>query len=414
MALCVARARAELETNSAVSARVTVSANIYKNGLGVGIPGTDGMTGLPIAAALGLVTGRWEDKLELLRGVNRQELQRAKDILARRGVWITIAQGGPKLYIHAEVTDGKGHTASCTIQNGHANIVLVQKDGHEIYRAATENTSVATGDQMGEKARELTIDTIYEFATTARIEDIAFIHEADRLNRAISEVGLSGQYGLGVGRRLNQQSASGILKDDLMLRAMSMTAAASDARMAGVQMPVMSNSGSGNQGLTATLPVLAAADLLKADAEKQVRALTLSHLVAIHIKGYIGRLSALCGCVVASAGAGCGVCYLLGGGLQAVKSTIQNMLGNVTGMVCDGAKVGCALKVSAGVSSAVTAALLAVDGVCIGSTDGIIEGDVERTIGNLGRLGQEGMRETDGLLLKIMLGKDHADTHTQE
>ena len=204
---------------------------------------------------------------------------------------------------------------------------------------------------------------------------------------------------------MREQVEKGLLADDLLLQAMTITAAASDARMAGCTMSVMSNSGSGNQGITATLPVVVTSKAVHASEEQLARALALAHLVAIHIKGYLGRLSALCGCVVASSGAGCGVVYLLGGGYEEVCATIKNMVGNVTGMVCDGAKVGCALKVSSGVCSAMQSAFLAKEKICISANDGIIDNDIEKTIQNLGRVGCDGMVQTDHLLLDIMTSK---------
>jgi L-cysteine desulfidase len=186
---------------------------------------------------------------------------------------------------------------------------------------------------------------------------------------------------------------------------MAVTAAASDARMAGCTLPAMSNSGSGNQGITVTMPVIAAADKLGSSQEELARALVLSHLIAIHIKGYLGKLSALCGCVIASTGAACGIVYLRGGNFDQVTYAIKNMIGNITGMVCDGAKVGCALKVASGVSSAVQSSILALDNICISENDGIIEKDIEKTIRNLGSIGSVGMKITDDMILDIMVCK---------
>ena len=198
---------------------------------------------------------------------------------------------------------------------------------------------------------------------------------------------------------------SSVFGSSVMTYAMAATAAASDARMAGCTLPAMSNSGSGNQGITVTMPVIAVAEKMGVDEEKLARALALSHLVAIHIKGYLGKLSALCGCVIASTGSSCGIVYLNGGTYEQVCSAIKNMIGNITGMVCDGAKVGCALKVASGVSSSIQAAVLALDNICISSNDGIIEDCIEKTICNLGRIGAEGMQTTDRMILDIMVCK---------
>lgn len=409
VALAVAYAR-ELLDAPVAHIDVKTSANIYKNGMGVGIPGT-GRTGLIIAAALGAVEGKASDELELLKDVNDAAVQRALDLMARDGVKVSVAEGVEKLFVLATVYDAQEHSASCTISGSHTNVTSLMKDGYETLNrgcGATQAASAACNSAAScttLDGKAITIAEIYNFATTVAFDDIKFILEAERLNRRISEEGLSKEYGLSVGKRLWERIQSGQLGDDLLTRSMAMTSAASDARMAGSTIPVMSNSGSGNQGITATVPVLAAADKLGVDQEKLARALALSHLVAIHIKGYLGRLSALCGCVVASSGAGCGVAYLMGGGLKEIEATIKNMLGNMTGMLCDGAKVGCALKVSSGVSAAVTSAMLAIDGECISSNDGIIEDSVERTIANVGRIGAEGMLETDKMVLDIMTHK---------
>lgn len=409
VALAVAYARELLETPP-VRVEVATSANIYKNGMGVGIPGT-GRTGLLIAAALGAVEGNSSDELELLKHVDQAAVDRALALLEKGAVTITVAEGVEKLFVFAKVYDAKQQSASCTIAGSHTHVTSRMKNGYELENrgcGATQELQGATTNadtQQTPDGRALTIADIYEFATTVAFDDIAFILEAERLNRRIAEEGLAREHGLCVGKRLWDRIQRGELGDDLLTRAMAMTAAASDARMAGSTIPVMSNSGSGNQGITATVPVLAAADKLGVDQETLARALVLSHLVAIHIKGYLGRLSALCGCVVASSGAGCGVAYLLGGGLKEIVATIKNMLGNMTGMLCDGAKEGCALKVSSGVSAAVTSALLALDGECISANDGIIEEDVEQTIANVGRIGAEGMQETDKMVLDIMTHK---------
>lgn len=403
--LAVANAREALGAPVAqVSAMM--SANIYKNGMGVGIPGT-GKTGLPLAAALGVVTGDPRRGLELLENVTPEDVERAQELIASGGVEVGIAHDVEKLYVQATVHSGSGATAQCTIRHEHSHVSEITKNGVVVY----SDTPKADGDEKTAptaetvSARDITVKGIYDFATTAPLEEIDFILETARMNSAIAREGLSREYGLQVGKKMREQVEKGLLADDLLVRAMTVTAAASDARMAGCTIPVMSNSGSGNQGITATLPVVVTAERVNASEEQLARALTIAHLVAIHIKGYLGRLSALCGCVVASSGAGCGVAYLLGGGYKEICATIKNMVGNVTGMVCDGAKVGCALKVSSGVCSAMQSAFLAKEDICISSNDGIIDDDIERTIQNLGRVGCDGMVQTDDLLLDIMISK---------
>ncbi len=410
VALAVAYARELLD---APVARIDVktSANIYKNGMGVGIPGT-GRTGLLIAAALGAVEGHSSDELELLKNVNQVSVDRALALMESGKVCVSVAEGVEKLFVLATVfSEGDSHSASCTISGSHTHVASRMKDGYEIENrgcGATQNPErPVCGAKPGTAldGKQISIAEIVAFVNTVDVKDIEFILEAERLNMGISEAGLATRHGLGVGYALMQRIRAKKLGDDIITNAMAMTAAASDARMAGATLPVMSNSGSGNQGITATVPVCVAARQLGKSREELARALALAHLVAIHIKGYLGRLSALCGCVVASSGAGCGVAYLMGGGEKEVVATIKNMLGNMTGMLCDGAKEGCALKVSAGVNAAVTAALLAIDGNCISSNDGIIEEDIERTIANVGRIGAEGMQETDKMVLDIMTHK---------
>ena len=250
----------------------------------------------------------------------------------------------------------------------------------------------------------LTVREIYDFACSAPFEKISFILEDRTLNLALAREGLKGDYGMKVGKAIRENQAE-VFGDDFMSFAMGMTAAASDARMAGCTLPAMSNSGSGNQGITVSMPVIAYAMKYGIDDERLARALILSNLVAIHIKSYLGKLSALCGCVVASTGSACGIVWLQGGSYEQVCYAIKNMAGNITGMVCDGAKVGCAMKVASGVSSAVQSAVLAMRGTCIPSTDGIIDDDIEKTISNLGAIGSSGMKTADRMILDIMLCK---------
>jgi L-cysteine desulfidase len=264
--------------------------------------------------------------------------------------------------------------------------------------------SGAAAKERDDSAYDLSVKEIYEFALNAPYDSISFILEDRTLNLALAREGLSGNYGLSVGKAIRENQKE-VFGDDFMSFAMGMTAAASDARMAGSVLPAMSNSGSGNQGITVSMPVIAYAIKYGIDDERLARALILSNLVAIHIKSYLGKLSALCGCVVASTGSACGIVYLQGGGYEQICYAIKNMTGNITGMVCDGAKVGCAMKVASGVSCAVQSAVLALRGTCIPSTDGIIEDDIEKTIRNVGVLGSAGMKATDRMILDIMLCK---------
>ena len=385
---------------------VTVSANILKNGMGVGIPGT-GMIGLHVAAALGAVCGDSSLGLEVLKNLTEADVQRARSLVESKAVCISVAEIERLLYVKATVAlEGTSASAEvdphayAVIEDDHDRIVETSFADKILMSSESGAASADTaGNQIG-----LTVKEIYEFACKAEFEDIKFILEDRTLNLALAHEGLEKDYGLKVGKaiRENQQEVFG---DDLLSFAMGMTAAASDARMAGSTLPAMSNSGSGNQGITCSMPVIAYAIKYNVDDERLARALILSNLVAIHIKSYLGKLSALCGCVVASTGSACGIVYLQGGGLKEVCAAIQNMAGNITGMVCDGAKVGCAMKVASGVSCAIQSAVLALRGTCIPATDGIIEEDVEKTIRNLGAIGSVGMKTTDRMILDIMLCK---------
>ncbi len=400
VALAVAKARETLGEKPA-KAEVLVSPNILKNGMGVGVPGT-GLTGLPIAAALGAVYGRSADCLELLKGVSPEAISEANEFLAQGKISIDVCNNDHKLYIEASCYSQQGSQAKAIITTRHSNISKVTLDDEIVECSLAEGKSA---DKDSTPSPELTISDIFDFAMEAPVERIAFILESAEMNTRVAKEGMENDYGLMVSKSIRKQIEQGILSDDIINNAMMLTSAACDARMAGCTLPVMSNSGSGNQGLTATLPIVAATEKLQSDRESKIRALVLSHLIAIHIKKYLGRLSALCGCVVSSAAAGCGISYLLGGGKKETVYTIKNMVGSVTGMICDGAKGGCTLKVSSGVASAIQAALLALDGIVISSNDGIIDDDIEKTIQNLGKVGARGMSQTDELLLQIMAAK---------
>ena len=269
----------------------------------------------------------------------------------------------------------------------------------------TKAMAMPTGTEEEKAAKISTVKEIYEFASTVAYEDIEFILESRTLNLALAQEGLKGTYGLKVGYAIALNENREVFGGDFLSYAMALTAAASDARMAGCTLAAMSNSGSGNQGITVTMPVIAYSIKYGTDDERLARALVLSHLIAIHIKGYLGKLSALCGCVIASTGSSCGLVYLRGGDYEQICAAIKNMIGNITGMVCDGAKVGCAMKVASGVSSALQSAVLAREGICISEHDGIIEKDIEKTIQNLGRIGSIGMQNTDNMILDIMVCK---------
>ena len=382
---------------------IEVSGNILKNGMGVGIPGT-GMVGLHIAAALGAVCGKSEYGLEVLHDLDETSISRAKQLVEDKSVTVGLAETDHKLYVKATVLAEDNHSACAVIEDDHDNIVETWYDA-TILTSSHKAEGSDCPDQKTTLDYNLTVREILDFATTVAYEDIGFILESRTLNLALAHEGLKGCYGLKVGYAINLEDNKEVFGGDFLSYAMSLTAAASDARMAGCTLAAMSNSGSGNQGITVTMPVIAYSIKYGTDDERLARALVLSHLIAIHIKGYLGKLSALCGCVIASTGSSCGLVYLRGGDYDQICAAIKNMIGNITGMVCDGAKVGCAMKVASGVSSALQSAVLAREGICISEHDGIIEKDIEKTIQNLGRIGSIGMQNTDNMILDIMVCK---------
>lgn len=382
---------------------IEVSGNILKNGMGVGIPGT-GMVGLHIASALGAVCGKSRYGLEVLGDLTPEAVELAKEMVSQEKVRVCLAETDLKLYVKASVAYD-AHTSYAVIENDHDNLVETGFDDFADRTGSIKGDTAECTDLKTTLEYGLTVKEILEFASTVSFEDIRFILESRTLNLALAHEGMSGRYGLKVGYAINLDCNKEVFGGDFLSYAMALTAAASDARMAGCTLAAMSNSGSGNQGITVTMPVIAYSIKYGTSDEQLARALVLSHLIAIHIKGYLGKLSALCGCVIASTGAACGLVYLRGGDYEQICAAIKNMIGNITGMVCDGAKVGCAMKVASGVSSALQSAVLAREGICISEHDGIIEKDIEKTIMNLGRIGSVGMQHTDNMILDIMVCK---------
>ncbi len=400
VALCTARATEELGCPPE-RIDVRLSANILKNAMGVGIPGTGGMIGLPIAVALGALVGKSEYQLEVLRDVTPEAVERGKAFIDRKGIAIALKEGiDEKLYIEVEVS-AAGHTATAVIAGGHTRFVYTARDGQ-----ATLDKRTPAAAEAAEEEVDLSLARVWDFATTAPIEELRFILESRKLNRAAAEQAFTGDYGHSVGRTLRRERELKVMGDSIFSRILSYTSAACDARMAGAKIPVMSNSGSGNQGIAATLPVVVYAEQTGASEEQTIRALTLSHLTVIYIKQSLGRLSALCGCVVAATGSSCGITYLMGGDYDRIAAAVKNMIANLTGMICDGAKPSCAMKLMSGVSTAVLSAMMAMDGHCVTPVEGIIDQDVDRCIRNLTRIGRDGMNETDRMVLDIMTHKN--------
>ena len=381
--------------------RIEVSGNILKNGMGVGIPGT-GMVGLHIAAALGAVCGKSEYGLEVLNDLNDVSITRAKEMVENRSVNIVLAETSHKLYVKAHADFKDGSTAYALIQDNHDSIVETCFNG-EILSSVENDGNQETPDQKTTLDYKLTVKEIVDFASTVAYEDIEFILESRTLNLALAKEGMKGCYGLKVGWAINLDDNREVFGGDFLSYAMSLTAAASDARMAGCTLAAMSNSGSGNQGITVTMPVIAYSITYGTNDEKLARALVLSHLIAIHIKGYLGKLSALCGCVIASTGSACGLVYLRGGDYEQICSAIKNMIGNITGMVCDGAKSSCAAKIASCVDAAIMGYKMALRGDCYQNGEGLVKSSLDATIKTIMNMGREGMHATDQVILDLML-----------
>lgn len=398
VALCVARASEILNTQPA-QIQVFLSANILKNAMGVGIPGT-GMIGLPIAIALGALIGKSDYGLEVLKDCVPADVERGRTLIDNKQIRIELkSDTTEKLYIETICTAGD-RSSRAIIAGEHTRFIFLS-DNEQVL--IDKRLSPTTGKT--DKTIDLTLRKVYDFATTAPLDEIRFILETARLNKAAAEQAFKGDYGHGLGKTMRGKSQLEIMGDSVFSHILAYTSAACDARMAGAMIPVMSNSGSGNQGIAATLPVVVYAEENKLSEEELIRALTLSHLAVIYIKQSLGRLSALCGCVVAATGSSCGITWLMGGRYEQVSYAVKNMIANLTGMICDGAKPSCALKLTSGVSTAVFSAMLAMEQKCVTSVEGIIDDDVDRCILNLTLIGTKGMEETDKLVLEIMTHK---------
>ena len=388
VALCTAKATEQLGCRPE-HIEATLSANILKNAMGVGIPGT-GMIGLPIAIALGALIGKSAYQLEVLKDLTPESLEEGKRFIAENRITIGLKKNiHEKLY--AEITCSAGdQKATAIIAGGHTRFVSDFKDTTE----QTDNDDIA-----------LNLRLVYDFATTAPLDEIRFIEEARTYNMNAAREALKGNYGHNLGKTIDRPLSKGIFGNSIYSHIISRTASACDARMGGAMIPVMSNSGSGNQGICATNPVCVYAKENENTSEELIRALMLSHLTAIYIKQSLGRLSALCGCVVASIGSSCGITYLMGGDYGRICYSVKNMIANLTGMICDGAKPSCSLKITSGVSTALLSALLAMEGKCVTSSEGIVDDDVDRSIHNLTSIGADAMCKTDDMVLHIMAAK---------
>lgn len=409
IALAAAAAASLLPGKIFDSIEIWVDPNIYKNAFAVSIPGAEGGSGLDLAAAMGALGGDPSLKLEVLDTVNDTTLAEAKQIVASGSVHVNLLQNHTGLFVRAQIRSGED-VAQCVIEDVHDNITGLTLNGE------SKSNLFMTGQVSEDRNNLLDLENwlkglslmdLLDLLEDLDDDDLRFLERGIEVNLRLAEFGLEHGPGLGIGLGLEDLAGQGILKKDMVLAARILTSAASDARMSGAKLPAMSSGGSGNHGLTAILPIVAVRDYV--DEEQSGRALeavAISHLVTAYIKAQTGRLSAVCGCsVAAGAGAAAGVAYLLGGDSHHIAGAIKNIVGDLAGVVCDGAKDSCAMKLATAAGGAVQAALFSLHGIRVQSTDGIIGTSPEKTMENVGTLSTEGMIETDRTIIRIMLNK---------
>lgn len=400
IALAAAKAAELLPSADSKSLDIFISPNVFKNGMGVGIPNCPD-TGLDMAAALGLALADSSAGLKLLSDVTPEVLARARKLLADKKVSVHLSDTDEKIYIEARVSTHI-QTVKAIIEGRHDFFRHISVDGITLVE---DSLTVVDEKDPAEQVYGSTIENLIKTIEKTEFKELEFLLEGLAMNRSVADYGLANRSGLAVGATLNDQVNNGMMAMDVMNLACILTASASDARMAGVNLSVMSSNGSGNNGLTAVLPLAAYQQFFQTEPERMAKALAISHIINCYIKRRIGRLSSMCGCSIAAAtGAGAALSWLMDGSMDCINSTIQNMIANVSGMICDGAKEGCALKLSTSASVAVKSALLGGGHCTVPAHNGIIGNTVEETIENLGRLSNEGMQITDQVILKIMSG----------
>jgi L-cysteine desulfidase len=415
IALGAAAAAALLPDCPVEAIDVWVDPNIYKNGIAVSIPGTDGLCGLDTAAALGAVGGDPRLKLEVLEPVDAAAVAAGLKLLDAGKVHVHLLQDKSGIYVRTQLTAG-GRVAETVLEGMHDNLVYMAVDGVELPKGmdgtgATPTSSSPSIAALEDWLKGLRLTQLLELVDQLDEEDFTFLDEGVRYNTQLADYGLKHGCGLGVGKTLERLVRQRLIQRDMIADARIMTSSAADARMSGVKLPAMSSAGSGNHGLTAILPIVAVRKYLEVDGKTLLEAVALSHLVTAYVKAHTGRLSAICGCsVAAGAGATSGITYLLGGDANHVAGAIKNLTEDLAGVICDGAKAGCALKLATAAGTAVQAALFSLQGVKVSETDGIIHGSPEMTMKNVGILTTEGMIETDRTILKIMLAKHFSTT----
>lgn len=398
VALAGAVAREAGQHSDVEKIELIVSPNLYKNGLAVGIPQTEEV-GLDVAVAIGAFGGSADNGLEVMKTVDQVAVKKALSLVDHGNVSIEIKSTDEKIYIEANLYSPAGKTTAI-IRKKHDDVYYIQHNDEIKFQREVVEEEASTEENP---FFDLTIKEIVETVEAMTFDELEFLLEGLEMNGAVSKAGLETKLGLGVGYSVKENIQKGLLMEDLPTKAMYMTAAASDARMSGITMPVMSSNGSGNNGLTAIIPLIAYRDTHEVSDEKMAQALAMSHLINCYIKHFIGRLSAICSCgVSAVTGASCAIAWLMGGSVEVIEGTIQNMIGNISGMICDGAKNGCAMKLATAASTGVHSAFMATSGCIITPRDGIVGRTVEESVRNLGIIGEQGMRVTDLVILDVM------------
>ena len=403
VALACAKAK-ELLGEEVVKNKILVSPNVYKNAMCVGIPGTDRL-GLKIAVAMGLVGGKSEDGLTLLEGLTEEQVRESERYVDTTPISIEPLDTKEKVVIDVTL-EGENNKSRVLIKTKHDNFVFIQQNDLVLLDQVdgyAEKDEVQTEEKKENIMDNITIQEIVTNIENMDLEDIKFLLDGIEMNTDMAKYGLENKIGIGVGRGIKESIEEGLLGDGIMTKAMLLTAAASDARMGGAKLPVMSSNGSGNHGLTAILPIVAYAQKYPQSDEKMAKALAISHLITAYVKNFTGRLSAVCGCgVAASTGASAGISWLMDGNINHIYGAIENMIADLSGMICDGAKAGCALKLSSAASAAVQSAVIAKQGYSVPALNGIVGTRVEESIQNLGRVSDKGMQITDEIILNVM------------
>ena len=402
VALACAKAN-ELLGEEIKKCTIGLSPNVYKNGMCVGIPGTDRL-GLKISAAMGLIGGKSENGLRVLETLTTEDVKVAENYMDNNNIDISPIDTEEKVYIEV-VLEGENNKTKVVIRTKHDNIVFASKNDEILLEEAVEEVAATTNNTQPKEniLDTITIKEIVEAIESVDFEEIEFLLEGIAMNEEIANYGLNEKVGVGVGYGMKKSMEEGLLSDDLMNYTMMITAAASDARMAGVKLPVMSSNGSGNHGITAILPIVAYNKKFPQTDDRLARSLAISHLLTAYVKNYTGRLSAVCGCgVAASIGATSGLSWLMDLGIEQVEGAIENMVANLSGMICDGAKAGCALKLASAASAAVQSAIIAKQNCIVPPMNGIVGNRVEQSIQNLGRVSDKGMTTTDKVIISVM------------